>query len=151
MKTVNDNAFDIVYASYPVWLSDINTACLTWYRILNEGGKLLLNAEHPFACCFDSYSREGSQISDTQLTILKNYNIPSSEQFDSFDGTPLADKFGGWSVNLPTVEHFWRISDIINAMCNAGFTISKVYEKPYEGDETALKNIPIYLTVLAIK
>ena len=151
LTTIKDSEFDIVFATYPVWLSDINAACLTWNRILKKGGRLLLNAEHPFACCFDIYSREGVQPSDSQLLILKNYNKPSAEKYDSFDGTPLADRFGGWSVDLPSVENFWRVSDILNAMCNAGFTISKIHEAAYEGKESALKNLPDYLAVLAVK
>jgi ubiquinone/menaquinone biosynthesis C-methylase UbiE len=151
LNSVKDNEFDIVFASYPVWVSDINAACLTWRRILKKGGRLLLHAEHPFACCFDIYSREGGQVSDSQLTILKSYNKPSVEKYDVFNGTPLADRFGGWSAELPSVENFWRISDILNAICDAGFTISKIYEDAYAGKESALKNLPDYFVALAVK
>ena len=151
LTSINVNEFDVVFATYPVWLSNINEAFLTWNRILKKGGKLLLHAEHPFGHCFDIYSREGGQESDDLLRVIQNYNEPSVIKYDTFDGTPLADGYGGWSVDMPSVEHFWRVSDIINAMCKAGFVISKVHESGYSGEENALKNMPMNIAILAIK
>ncbi|MDR2686199.1 MAG: class I SAM-dependent methyltransferase [Oscillospiraceae bacterium] len=47
LEPVGDGQFDIVYASYPVWVQDINEACKTWHRVLKPGGRLLWHMEHP--------------------------------------------------------------------------------------------------------
>jgi len=79
--------------------------------------------------------------------MTKNYNAPSTEAYDRFDGTPLADRQGGgWSVDLPSAEHFWRISDILNAVCGAGFKITRVHEL-----HASEKQLPGEFSVLAVK
>lgn len=144
LSTINDDEYDIVFATYPVWLSDMDAACLTWHRVLKKGGKLLLHAEHPITYCVDE--------SEGKLSVLKNYNKPSIKHYDRFDGTPLANGFGGWSVDLPSVENFWRISDMLNAICKAGFNIREVHESSDNPDDnTILKNMPDSFAVLAIK
>jgi len=121
LDPIGDGQYDIVYATYPVWVQDINAACKTWRRVLKPGGRLLWHMEHPITYCI-AEEEEG-------LRITKNYNAPSTELYNSFDGTPLADQHaGGWSVDLPSAEHFWRISDILNAVCGAGLRITQACE-----------------------
>ena len=143
LEPVSDNQFDIVFASYPVWIQDLNQACKTWHRVLKQGGKLLLAAEHPITNCITE-DKNGIQI-------VTDYNQPSKEVFSSFDGTPKARKFGGWSVALPSVQNFYRVSDIMNAILAADFKIKTVYESPIVNEESQMKNLPCDLVVLAMK
>jgi Methylase involved in ubiquinone/menaquinone biosynthesis len=152
LEPINDNSHDIVFATYPCYLQNINEACLNWYRVLKNGGKLLLNMSHPITDCIN--------INGNELKIKRDYNKSEINKHEVFDGTGLSDRFGGWSVDLPYVLNFYRISDILNAMCNAGFIIKNVHES-YNlvsddvEDETKnniqLKNLPTEFSVLAIK
>ena len=121
LEPIADNSFDVVFATYPVWVQDISEACKTWHRVLKPGGKLLWHTSHPIVDCVEE-SAKG-------LHIIQNYNAPHTHRYERFNGTPLAERqAGGWSVDLPVAEHFWRISDLINAVCAAGFTVRQVHE-----------------------
>ena len=153
LEPVKDSQFDIVFATYPVWVQNIEEACRTWHRVLKPGGRLLWNMEHPITYCI-SEDNEGLHISD-------NYNLPNTEIYQTFNGTPLARRQAGkWSVDLPAAEHFWRISDIINAVCGAGFKITRVHESydldpMYENKDLKknpeMRKLPFHFTVLAMK
>jgi len=62
------------------------------------------------------------------IGCYSNDNDRMPEYSDSFDGTPMATRFGGWSVDLPIVEFFHTIADLINAMVEAGFRIERMLE-----------------------
>ena len=157
LEPISDNQFDIVFATYPVWVQDVDEACRTWYRILKDGGRLLWQMEHPITYCI-AEDKKG-------LHIINNYNTPNTEIFEGWDGTPLARRQGGFHVDLEVAEHFWRISDIINAVCRAGFRIIKAHEdtvpnptdmnlgfEPKDAsDENEMRKLPSEFTVLAIK
>jgi ubiquinone/menaquinone biosynthesis C-methylase UbiE len=158
LEPIKDGQYDIVFATYPVWVQNIDEACRTWHRILKPGGMLLWHMEHPITYCI-AEDKNG-------LKIIDNYNAPNTEMFDSFNGTPLARRYvGKWSVDLPTAEHFWRISDILNAVCDAGFKITNVHESTVTNptdmnldyqpkditDEIEMRKLPSEFTVLAVK
>jgi len=156
LTPIADGQFDIVFATYPVWVEDFFEACRTWNRVLKKGGRLLLAAEHPISECILEDS--------TGLHIYRNYNHPTATRHETFDGTPAADRYiGGWSVDLPEVDNFWRISDLLNAMCEADFMIKKVHEcyemeEGYEfvhtrdiETEPQMRKLPSDFVVLAIK
>jgi hypothetical protein len=128
---------------YPVWIYDFNEACQNWYRVLKKGGKLLVSMEHPVTSCIE--------VSGNNLIIAENYNKQVAIYSENFGGTPLADRHGGWSVDLPSVCSHYRISDIINGICKAGFQISEVHESECEHNDIIMQNLPEDFTVLAIK
>ena len=138
LEPIADGNFDIVFATYPVWVQDFFEACRTWNRVLKKGGRLFLFADHPITSCISENSMG--------INITKNYNTPTPDWYDSFDGTGAADRIGGFFVDLPSVENFWRISDLINAICDAGFCIKKVYES-FESNE----KLPSDFSVIAVK
>lgn len=125
---IPDNEFDIVYATYIGWLENIFGACRTWYRVLKPGGRLLLVNGHPASVCLEE--KDGS------LVVVRDYNDRSPEYDSSFCGTPIADKFGGWSIDLPIVEFFHTAADMVNAMADAGFRIERMLE-PEDPDRPA--------------
>jgi ubiquinone/menaquinone biosynthesis C-methylase UbiE len=143
IEPIGDNQYDIVFATYLVWIEDINEACKNWYRVLKTGGKLLLFMEHPITYCLSE--------EDNEIKIVKDYNKPSFDIFETFDGTPKARQFGGWSVNLPSVEHFYRISDVLNAVINADFKIKTVYESKNEKESGRLSQMPCDFVIAAVK
>jgi len=149
LKPIADNQFDIVFATYPVWVQDFYEACRTWHRVLKTGGKLLLFSAHPIALCIEE--------SETGEIILHNYNEKSgkAEWYDNFDGTPMADHIGGFNIDLPSVEHFWGIADMLNGICDADFCIKKVYENfcidKERDDPSNIDKMPSGFSVIAIK
>lgn len=52
LEPIADGQYDIVFATYPVWVQHIEEACKTWHRVLKPGGKLLWHMEHPITSCF---------------------------------------------------------------------------------------------------
>ncbi|MCL2446176.1 MAG: class I SAM-dependent methyltransferase [Oscillospiraceae bacterium] len=120
LTSVGDNQFDIVFATYPVWIQDLNEACRNWHRVLKPGGKLLLNMDHPVLACIEA--------DENGLIVSKDYNHPKAEREETFDGTGISERFGGWSVDLACVCNRYRISDILNAICGAGFIIHNTHE-----------------------
>lgn len=145
LEPIKDGQYDIVFATYPCWVQNIEEACKTWSRVLKTGGKLLWTMKHPIIDCISE--------NENGLHIISDYNISSTEINESWNGTPLARKFGGWSGKLPTAQHFYRISDILNAVCNAGFKIVNIHES-YDTnptEESEMGKLPFDFTVLAMK
>lgn len=152
LREFDGDQFDIVFATYPCWIQNLNEACKNWFRVLKAGGKLLLNMGHPIADCIE--------VTNSGLEITRNYNQPNPEIAESFDGTGLSDRFGGWSVDLPTVCYTYRVSDVLNAIADAGFVIKKVHEsynltsedvKSEVRSSQQMKWLPTEFTVLAIR
>ncbi|MDR0271945.1 MAG: hypothetical protein LBI27_01315 [Clostridiales bacterium] len=63
-------------------------------------------------------------------------------------------------MDLPVAEHFWRVSDVINAVCNAGLKIIQVHESydlipAYEQKDIErvpeMRKLPSEFTILAVK
>jgi len=155
LTPIKDNTFDVVFATYPVWVQNISEACKSWYRVLKPGGKLLWHTSHPITDCIKENTNG--------LHIVQNYNASHTSMYEAFGGTPMAERqAGGWSVDLPVAEHFWRISDMLNAVCAAGFTVRQVHEAYEErnahkhtGRETMAESemwqLPGEFTILASK
>jgi len=153
LEPIEDNQYDIVFATYPCWVQDLNEACSNWRRVLKPGGKLLINMTHPIMDCIKE--------DENKLIVYQDYNNLMPERDENFKGTPMADRFGGWSVKLPSICNTYRISDLINAVCTAGFMIKKVHEANSNvglkklTDEVQsdiyLMRLPNEFTVLAVK
>jgi len=144
LEPIGDNQFDVVFATYPCWVQDLNEACRNWLRVLKPGGKLLLHMTHPITDCIEA--------GENGLVVNLDYNNLVPEIDTNFGGTPLADRFGGWSVDLPSVCCDRRISDILNAICEAGFTIKKTHESHNKAEENMyLSRLPSGFTILAVK
>ena len=115
LEPIADGQFDIVFASYPVYVQDIFEACRTWHRVLKKGGRLLWSADHPVLHCMEE--------DDTGVHFIQDYNKPGAIWHENWDGTSEE-----YYCGLPWVQNFWRISDLINAVCDASFCIKKVHE-----------------------
>ena len=102
-----------------------------------------MSLEHPITYC----------IAQTELGIVvrRNYNTAKREVFERFEGTPAADRFGGWSTDAPSVENFYRISDLVNAVISAGFTVTQLYESEDRNDASEMGKLPCDFAILAVK
>ena len=135
LEPIGDGQFDIVFASYPIYVQDIFEACKNWNRVLKKGGRLLWNADHPILDCIAE--------DDAGVRITRNYNQPGAVWHEYWNGTCEEDYRG-----LPYVQNIWRISDLINAVCDAGFHITKVHE---DYDERFDSKLPTGFMLLAVK
>ena len=143
LAPIADNQFDIVYATYTCWLEDIYQAARAWHRVLKPGGRLLLLTHNPVVSCL--------QEADGALTVERNY-FDNPPEYYNFTGTPIADEYGGWNGNVPIVEFFHSLADVINAIAEAGLCIKKMVETgPQDAEFPLLSQLPKYMAWLAQK
>lgn len=116
--------FDVVYTSFGVicWLHDIKKWAEIIASLLKPGGTFYFAEFHPFAMVFDDEHKK-------ELTLRYNYfHNPEPMKFE-IEGT-YADKNA--KIDQKT-EYEWAhsMSDIINAIINAGLKIDFVNEYPF--------------------
>jgi 2-polyprenyl-3-methyl-5-hydroxy-6-metoxy-1,4-benzoquinol methylase len=122
LPDVLEGQYDIVFTSYGVlcWLNDIEE----WGRIiaqyLKPGGVFLLVESHPFMWVFDDKS--------TNLCLRYSYWYNEEPLSWNEDGT-YADK-NAEVVNKRSYEWQHSVSDVLNALINAGLVIGEVREYP---------------------
>ena len=99
--------------------------------------------EHPAIGCLEE--RKGS------LFVSREYFDRRPEYYE-FDGTPLAEKHGGWKRTVPTVEFFHTLSDIVNAIAQAGLRVKRMEETGVNDEQSPLKSkLPVLVGLLALK
>lgn len=143
LAPVEDEAYDVVFATYPVWLEDLGQACRAWRRVLRRGGRLVLVMEHPITSCL----ADGCGA----LKIVRNYNVPAHDVYEQFRGTPLADRHGGFTSDVWSVEHFYRISDVLNAIACAPLRLTAAYESAGSGRGPLMDMLPCDMVLIAEK
>jgi ubiquinone/menaquinone biosynthesis C-methylase UbiE len=133
--------FDLVHADYNLYYyEDLLTACHNWHRVLRAGGRLLLHEMLPLtSLCLEEEKPNGS------LRVTRNYG----------DKTPAYSLFhiGDFvSERFEEVEFFHTLSDILNAMIQAGFIMEKMVERVQENaEESAIGKLPYDFFVVARK
>jgi ubiquinone/menaquinone biosynthesis C-methylase UbiE len=132
LDPIEDESFDIRYASYLMWFEDIPLACQNWYRVLRPGGRLLIDAWHPVTYCLEDV--EG------RIVPGRSYHDLAPDYRD-FDGTFVSRRQGGWGQTRPIVEFHHTIAEIMNAALAAGFRLVRVEEPRWE-TEGALADLP---------
>lgn len=130
--------FDLIYSSLAFhYVNDFARFAKDMYSLLNDGGYLLFSQEHPLVTA--TFSGEHHYNKDEKGNYLSftfsNYNEPGKR--DTF-----------WYVNGVEKYHR-RFSDIINALCSAGFIIDTVCEPV--PDTKATQKIPTILVKEKIK
>ena len=144
LDPIKDHNFDIVFAEYNLcYYEDLPKACVNWYRVLRDSGRLFVQEFHPLVACLEE--RDGT------LAIGRSYHDRTPEYY-AFDGTPLAHRFGGWTSNLPAVEFFHSIADIVNAIVEASFAILRMVEtKPKDERSSTKSSLPEEIAIVAVK
>ncbi|GAA3406221.1 class I SAM-dependent methyltransferase [Paenibacillus hodogayensis] len=92
LEPINDNEYDIVYATYIGWYQDIEMGFKNWFRVLKPGGRLLYVGLYP-------------------ATVSKNYYDRTPDYY-IFEATPVGRKYGV-NINIPTVNFHHTLSDIV--------------------------------------
>ena len=143
LTLIENNQFDIVYATYTCWLEDLYQAAQAWHRVLKPGGRLLLSTNYPVVECL--------QETDSGLTVIRDY-FDNSPEYCNFTGTPIANEYGGWDGNLPIVEFVHTLTDVINAIAGAGLCIKKIVETQVPDKQSPLlSQLPKYMAWIAEK
>jgi SAM-dependent methyltransferase len=119
LPSVLDETFDVVYTSIGVlcWVSDIREWGRLVVRCLEPGGFLYLMDSHPFMHVFDDEA-DGLQVRHT-------YFAGDAVEWPP-DWPDYADP--GYISKTPTLEFQWTISDIHNALVEAGLRIEFIHE-----------------------
>lgn len=113
--------YDVVFMSYGVllWLKDLNKWAKIVHHFLKKNGNLYIVDLHPF-------------------TNILSYDFKFA--YDYFDKGPFLDNDSGtytdWNKKVDgvkgiTYEWSYTISDIMNALLNAGFRLEFFHEFPY--------------------
>jgi SAM-dependent methyltransferase len=121
LPDVLDAEFDIVYASRGVlcWLRDLKKWARIIVRFLRPGGIFYLMESHPVASIFE-------ERLPGELAIVNPYfHKPEPTRWDD-DGPDYADET--YHPKHPSFEWDWSVSDIINALIEAGLLIEHLGE-----------------------
>jgi ubiquinone/menaquinone biosynthesis C-methylase UbiE len=108
LREIEDQTFDLVHSGGGVWIwiSDIRQYCAEAVRILRRRGLLVVNDAHPFS-------------------LLMSDGIPWADLHSYYDRGPLPYET---TEGMPACEHFWTVSDQIQAALDAGCDLLKVAE-----------------------
>lgn len=136
--------FDLIYSSLAVhYVEDFETLMQNAYHLLNKGGILLFSQEHPITTC---------SMNDGNHFVKDENGKPTAYAMSHYALTGLRKT--EWFVD--GVERYHRtISQVINAVADAGFCIKKIAEPV--PDDAALKIRPglekdfIKPTILIVK
>ena len=138
LRPIPSESFDIVFASYIVWFEDIFLACRNWFRVLRPAGRLLMDIHHPVT--YWLREQQGALVPE------ERYHR-SGPLYYEFTGTDLADRHGGWGNSFPCVEFHHTLAQIVNAVIQAGFRLTRVREVSRE-QEGPLGMLPNCLLLL---
>jgi SAM-dependent methyltransferase len=143
LSTLEDGAFDLVFADYNLWYyEDLPTACRNWYRVLREGGRLVLHEHHPITVwCVEEDGTED------RLRVLRSYDDRTPEYYRCGDDV---GPFSHGDPELEAVEFPHTMADIVTAIAQAGFVIKKMVERMgEEGEDPPKRKLPYDFFVLA--
>lgn len=116
---VLDETFDVVYTSIGVlcWISDIREWGRLIARYVEPGGFLYLMESHPFLNVFDDEA-EGLQV---RHAYFSGEAVEWPADWPDYADTDYICKH-------PTLEFQWTISDVYNALVDAGLRIQFIHE-----------------------
>ncbi len=117
--------FDIVYTSYGVllWLPDIPRWARLVARLLAPGGRLHLVEFHPLSMIFDT-----SQDVKSLNVVSGYFHEPEPQRWEP-EGGSYADRDA--VVTNPSHEWMHPVSEVIQALLDAGLELESFREYPY--------------------
>jgi SAM-dependent methyltransferase len=130
----NTQRYDVVFTSYGAtpWLSDLTIWGKGIAAAIKPGGRFVMIEFHPAAMMFE---RDWSLAYD----YMGGQHIPSEGVGDyvgesgsglTLDGQSVADT-AHWQNPHPAHEFAWGLADHLNALIQAGLTLTSVQEYPY--------------------
>ncbi|MBA3947787.1 MAG: class I SAM-dependent methyltransferase [Herpetosiphonaceae bacterium] len=129
--------FDIVFSSYGavVWLSDIGTWARGIAQVLTPGGRFVLVEFHPFASMFDwdwhldqSYSYFGAGRPNSFEHGIGDYVAMSGS---ALAPSGFLEGVQDFSNPHPGHEFQWPVSEVMQALIDAGLRLRSFSEYPY--------------------
>ena len=123
--------FDLIYSNMAFhYIEDFTSFAKTLFDVLDHGGTLLFAQEHPvITATIDGKGHFNKSLSGKKLSyVFSDYGIPG-------------ERVTRWFVD-GVVKYHRRVSDIINALTNAGFVIERV-EEPLP-EQWVIEKYPAY-------
>lgn len=114
-----EGQFDVVFTSIGVlcWLKDLNTWAEIIAQFLKPGGFFYIMDAHPLLYTFDERG---------QWNFILSYFHREAPIIWDDEGPDYMD--GNYTVKNPSYEWQWAVSDIINAVINAGLQLEFFHE-----------------------
>ena len=139
LKGLNADQFDLVWVDYNLWnYEDLSTACRNWYRVLRKEGRLVLHEMHPVTTwCVEEEAETG------KVRVGRSYTDRTPEYY------PF--QVEDFATELEAVEFPHTVSDIINAIIEAGFGLERMVERAQEDVESGGGKLPHDLFIIARK
>lgn len=124
LPNVLQGEYDIVFTSFGVlcWLADINTWAHIIAHLLKPGGTFLLVEAHPFFWVFEN---------DHPSELKIKYPYWHSEEPLSYDEDSTYVDTDMKLTNTRGYEWSHTVSDILNALIQAGLVIKEIQEFPH--------------------
>ena len=111
MPTIPDSTYDLAFSAWAFqWVEDLESCFDEAHRVLKDGGKLVFSVDHPYYKIVDHETHE----------FERSY----------FDGSPrraYSEEFGA-----EMVVHRRKVSEVVNRLVAAGFTVEELREPGYE-------------------
>ena len=138
-----DNCFDIAYAEGGIlhYFHDINRFFYVLYGILKSGGELILSDFHPFRKVLRTGPTASTKGDITQGDYFETLVHEDDVAYKGFFTEKEQKDFPSCSLR------FYTLSEVINAVIGAGFTLKEFNEHPHWED----KKLPGEFTIVAEK
>lgn len=108
---VADETYDLAFSAWAFqWVEDLQACFDEAYRILTDGGKLVFSVDHPYYKTVDHETHE----------VEKSY----------FDESPRREY--SESLDAEMVVYGRKVSEVVNRLIAAGFTIEEMREPGYD-------------------
>lgn len=133
-KKIRDNSFDIAVTECGIfiWIKSLEAWMKNAYRVLRNGGRLIVSDFHPLSMC----TEEGSN--GKSIIFTRSY----------FDQAPHVHHEKG---KPPSIEFTWKLSDVINAAVDAGFHIDRIEEYYVKEKANRVPMVPTDFLIAATK
>ncbi|MFX1582696.1 MAG: class I SAM-dependent methyltransferase [Promethearchaeota archaeon] len=124
LPKIHQKQYDIVFTSFGVlcWLADITGWAEVVAHFLKPRGTFLIVEGHPFFWVFDN---------DHPTDLKIKYSYWHSDEPLSYDEPGTYIDTDMKLINTKSYEWAHTVSDILNAIIQAGLVISEVYEFPH--------------------
>ncbi len=111
LAQIDDDSFDVAVSAFAFqWVADLAATFAEAHRVLRDGGQLVFSVDHPFYRLLDPETGE--------LATSYFADRPRREFHDS--------------VGAELVVYRRRVSDVLSALLDAGFSVEAVCEPGYE-------------------
>ncbi|WP_053946807.1 class I SAM-dependent methyltransferase [Halolamina sediminis] len=111
LSGVADDSFDLAFSAFAfMWVENLQACFAEAHRVLRDGGGLVFSVDHPFYKMLDPESGD----------LVRSY----------FSGEPK--RAYSESLDAEMVVHRRPVSEIVNGLIEAGFTIERLEEPGYD-------------------